>query len=59
MKMNLLSVEDWVQAKEGIATLIFDWADIAEDEEYVRPHEETCHKIAEAILERLNFTAFD
>jgi hypothetical protein len=40
----------YINDKEHIAAIIFDFD---EDEEYVRPSEETCHKIAEEILTRV------
>jgi hypothetical protein len=41
------SVEDYLDKKEHIAAIIFDY-DYSEEEE--RPHEESCHNIAEEIL---------
>ncbi len=45
----LLPVEAYISYKEMIASIIFDF----EGEDYVRPHEEDCHALAEKILEAL------
>jgi hypothetical protein len=47
-----LNTEDFVQMKEDISALIFDYSD---DEHFVRPHEENCNAIAELIMGKLNY----
>lgn len=44
--------EQWVDIKELIASIIFDH----EEDDYVRPHEETCHTLAEKIMKALGFS---
>ena len=45
--------EKWIDTKELIARIIFFHGDDAEDGDYVRPHEETCHVLAENIMKAL------
>ena len=42
----------YIDRKEAIASIIFDYEGWTEEEE--RPHEETCHTLAEQILEHLD-----
>jgi hypothetical protein len=50
--MYKMDVEGWVQAKENVAAVIFDYE---YSEGYQRLHEEDCHGIAEIILKILGF----
>lgn len=53
-----LSEYDYVQMKEDIASIIFDYEGYANGSdmiEYVRPHEEDCHALAELIMDKLNY----
>jgi hypothetical protein len=43
-----IELQEYLYQKEGIAAIIFEPDDVGE--EYERPDEETCHKIAEQIL---------
>jgi len=47
----LLEEEDFLNTKEMIAAILFDYEN--EESDYVRPHEEDCHELAERILEAL------
>lgn len=47
-----LNEYDYVQMKENISALIFDYDD---EGNYVRPHEEQCNALAEIIMEKLNY----
>ncbi len=53
-----LSEPDYVQMKEDIAAIIFDYEGYANGSdliEYIRPHEEDCHALAELIMDKLNY----
>ena len=55
--MVKVSDEEYIQAKELIAAIIFDYDydSLCPDGGYGRPHEEDCHAIAEEILEAFGF----
>ena len=53
VKKMELSTEEWVQTKEDIASILFDYENGVND--YVRPHEEECHILAELIMEHLGY----
>ena len=47
--------EQWIDTKEMIASIIFDYEEEEHYEHYIRPHEETCHALAEKIMKALGF----
>lgn len=53
---KLLSENEFIEMKESIAALIFDHDYSIEDNSSKEPpHEETCHVIAETIMDQLGF----
>ena len=50
-----MDVEEFVDKKEMIAAIIFDFDKSVEEEVYIPPNEEDCHNIAEQILNSLGF----
>ena len=53
--IKYLHVIDYVQMKEDISALIFDYEPDGDLIERSRPHEEDCNAIAELIMEKLNY----
>lgn len=58
---KLLHAYDYVQMKEDISALIFDYEpdDNSDLIERSRPHEEDCNAIAELIMTKLGFELYD
>ena len=53
-RVDRMNEEQFVDTKEMIASIIFDYHN--EDGEYIPPHEEDCHAIAEDIMSALGFS---
>ena len=55
--IKYLHVMDFVQMKEDISALIFDYESKDDNLDYMydRPHEEDCNAIAERIMKKLNY----
>jgi hypothetical protein len=55
-----LTAEEWVETKEMISALIFEYEyDYEELEKYVRPPEDACNNLADRIMDKLGITLID